>query len=147
MHVVKTLNLDLSAVSDEVPLELVGTEVATELVDEYEREVEELVKAGKVELGVGGSVVGVEDNSGTTDGEVDEATVCGAADLSSDEDGWITGMDAEIELDGDESNDLLTIFVIVNAGLVFPELPYTRRGCEWWRWGAELIEEDIQTMR
>ena len=147
MHDVKTIHLDLSAISDEVPLvTLVGTMVATGLVDEYEREVDELVKAGKVELGVGGSVVGVEDISGTTDGEVDEATVCGGAELSSDEDGIADGMDAEIELAGDESNDLLTIFVIVNAGLEFPELPYTR-GVSVMAVRSRADEEDAQTMR
>jgi len=115
-YVMHDVNLDLSTEINKVPLELAETELATGLVvDEYE------IEAGKVELGVGRSAVrtcGRGEESSDTSGEVEEMVFCGGGGVSPEG----TGEDDELEFDGDEP---LVILVIVNAGLVLPESPYT----------------------
>jgi len=129
MQDVKAINLDLSIeINEEAPLEMAGTELGLELDDvEYETEdgSEVVVKYDTVELGVGSSAVRTCGR-----GEVEEM---GDGDCGGGVSPEGTGEDsdaAELELDEDEGEPLV-ILVIVNAGLVLPESPYT------FFWGGE----------
>lgn len=115
MHEVNTIKLDLYADKNDVALEVAGTvlgEEGEELTDEYGLE-DELVECGRLDAW---ATAGGDDAGTTTDDEDDDTGVCGGVTSE-------LGKLGETRLELDDGDDALVIFVIVNAGLVFPESP------------------------